>query len=81
MAALSATSVSQRSIHGDLDYQVYALSGNNGDTFTPPQKSIRQVIPVPTTAIAIGYTLAGNTITFVTLGAWAAQVGIFSRIG
>jgi hypothetical protein len=82
MAALSPTATTQRSSIGDLIERTYTLSGTNGDTFTPPgQTSIRAVFPIPTTAISIGYTLSGNTITFVTSGAWAAAVTVHSREG
>jgi len=82
MAALAPTNQPNRHVLGDLVVRFYDLSGTNGDTFTPSQQQgIRQVVPIPTTAIAIGYTLAVNTITFVTSGAWAARVAVWSREG
>jgi hypothetical protein len=84
MAALQSTASgaqAQRHIIGDLDIRFYVLSGNNGDTITVQQSNIMAVIPVPTTAISMGYTVAGSTITFVTGGAWAATVTVISRIG
>jgi hypothetical protein len=57
------------------------LSGNNGDTFTPSQSLIEFVAITPTTAISVGATVSNGVITFVTGGAWAAKVGVFSREG
>lgn len=81
MAALTATAVTQRSDIGDCILKVYTLAGNNGDTFACPQADIRWVNASPTTAIAVGVTISGSTITFVTSGAWAASVAVFSRVG
>ena len=78
MAALTPTAVTQRSAIGDEILRFYTLSGTNGDTFTPSQQSdIRGLAITPTTAISVGATISGNTITFVTSGAWAASVGVF----
>ncbi len=82
MAVLTATAVTQRSNIGDETQRVYTLSGNNGDTFVPgSQADIRWVGATPTTGIAVGVTVSGNTITFVTVGAWAASVIVLSRVG
>lgn len=82
MPAITATAATPRRILGDLAERTYTLSGNNGDTFTPTQQSdIEAVFATPTTAIAVGVTRSGNTLTFVTAGAWAAQVTVLSRVG
>jgi hypothetical protein len=81
MALLTPTVTSNRHVFGDSVFRHYTLSGNNGDTFTPPQGGIEMVVVTPTTAISMGVTIAANVITFVTSGAWAAVVGVFSRQG
>ena len=82
MAALTSTTQPYRHVVGDLVMRFYTLSGNNGDTLTiPGAVSILQADPVPTTAINIGATIAGNVITFVTSGAWTATVMVTMREG
>jgi len=82
MAVITATAVTQRSNIGDETQRVYTLAGNNGDTFVPAQQAdIRWVGITPTTNTAVGATVAGNTITFVSGGAWAASVMVLSRVG
>lgn len=82
MAALTQTNTPTRHDTGDLIVRFYDLSGTNGDTFTPSgQTGIRQVICTATTAIAIGATFTDSVITFVTLGAWAGKIGVWSRKG
>ena len=82
MAALTPTNTPRRHVFGDYAVRHYVLSGNNGDTLTPtPQADIAFLAITPTTAIAVGATIAGNVITFVTAGAWAATVAVFSRVG
>jgi hypothetical protein len=81
MAVLAPTNTPRRHVLGDLVVRHYTLSGNNGDTFTPPQGTIEFVVVTPTTAISVGVTTVGNTLTFVTSAAWAAVVAIFSRTG
>lgn len=81
MAAITPTNTPNRHDTGDLIVRFYDLAGTNGDTFTIQGGNIRIVIPIPTTAIAIGATLTGNVITFVTAGAWAAKVAVWTRTG
>lgn len=83
MAALVPTNNPTRHIVGDLETRFYDLSGNNGDTFTLTNPGLHDVIITPTTAIAVGatFTPGAATITFVTLGAWAARVMVVSRLG
>lgn len=81
MAALAPTNTPRKHVLGDLVVRHYTLSGNNGDTFTPPQENILHVDPTPTTSISIGVTVASGVITFVTSGAWAADVAVYSRVG
>ena len=81
MAALTATSNSNRHVLGDYVVRHYVLSGNNGDTFTPPQSNIAFLAITPTTAISVGATITAGVITFVTGGAWTATVAVFSREG
>lgn len=80
-AAAGPTNTPRRHVLGDLVVRHYALSGNNGDTFVVPQLDILHVSATPTTAIAVGVTVSGSTLTFVTAGAWAADVMVFSRVG
>jgi hypothetical protein len=82
MAALVPTNTPNRHVLGDYVVRHYVLSGTNGDTFTPgSQSNIAFLDITPTTAIAVGATVATNVITFVTVGAWAATVAVFSREG
>lgn len=81
MAILTPVSQSARKVIGNLVTRFYTMSGNNGDTWVPPQPGIEIVVPVPTTAISVGYTLASGVVTFVTSGAWAARVMVISREG
>lgn len=82
MAAITSTTSVVRHILGDLAVRYFTLSGNNGDTLTVNGISqVLQVTVTPTTAISVGATVSGNVVTFVTSGAWAATVGVFSRVG
>ena len=81
MAALTPTNSPTRHVLGDYAVRHYDLSGNNGDTFTPPQLDLAFLAITPTTAIAVGATISNGVITFVTAGAWAAKVAVFSRVG
>lgn len=84
MAALTQTNISRRHIVGDLVWHHYILSGNNGDTFGPPNlegNNIEQVVVTPTTAISVGATWTNDVITFVSAGAWAANVLVYTRLG
>lgn len=81
MAALQPTNTPSRHVLGDYVVRHYDLSGNNGDTYTPPQINIAFLAVTPTTAIAVGATITAGVITFVTAGAWAARVAVFSRAG
>lgn len=82
MAALTSTNSPTRHVLGDYVVRHYDLSGNNGDTFTSPQSELAFLVITPTTAIAVGATIASSgVITFVTVGAWAAKVAVFSRVG
>ena len=81
MAAITQTNTPGRHVLGDYVVRHYDLSGNNGDTFTPPQNDLAFLAITPTTAIAVGATIANGVITFVTAGAWAAKVAVFSRVG
>jgi hypothetical protein len=81
MAALQPTNTPTRHVFGDYVVRHYDLSGNNGDTYTPPQTNLAFLAITPTTAIAVGATITSNVITFVTAGAWAAKVAVFSREG
>lgn len=81
MAVITETNTPTRHVLGDYVVRHYDLSGNNGDTFTPPQNDLAFLAITPTTAIAVGATIANGVITFVTAGAWAAKVAVFSRVG
>jgi hypothetical protein len=81
MAALTQTNTPSRHVLGDYVVRHYDLSGNNGDTFTPEQVGVAFLTITPTTAIAVGATVTNDVITFVTAGAWAARVAVFSRRG
>jgi hypothetical protein len=81
MSVILPTATYGRHIVGDLVNETFTLAGGNGDTFTCPGKSIQNVFITPTTAISVGATWAGSVITFVTAGAWAAQVTVQSRLG
>ena len=81
MPALTQTNTPQRHVVGDYVVRHYDLSGNNGDTFTPEQVGVVFLAITPTTAIAVGATVTNDVITFVTVGAWAARVAVFSRRG
>ena len=82
MAALQPTNTPSRHVLGDYVVRHYDLSGNNGDTYTPPQPGIAFLAITPTTAIAVGSTItSAGVITCVTAGAWAARVAVFSREG
>ncbi len=81
MAALTATTITQRSDIGDMILRTYTVTGTNGDTLAVPQADIRLAVGNPTTAIDLGITVSGSTLTFVTAGAFTANVGVFSRVG
>lgn len=81
MAAIQPTNSPRRHDIGDLITRFYVLSGTNGDTFVCPQQDILNVIITPTTAISVGATWSGSTVTFISGGAWAARVQIISRVG
>jgi len=81
MPALTATNTPRRHIVGDLVARHYTVSGTNGDTLVVPQQGIIHVSATPTTAVAVGVTVSGSTLTFVTAGAFAADVMVFSREG
>ena len=81
MAVITATNRAQRHDTGDLIVRFYDLSGNNGDTFDAGTKNIRMVIVTPTTAISVGATYSGSIVTFISSGAWAAKVAVWSRVG
>lgn len=81
MSALAATTTSQRHITGDMVFRQYDVTGTNGDTLTVPQSNIVYVAATPTTAIAVGVTISGSILTFVTAGAFTASVGVWSREG
>ena len=81
-SALQSTTKVERHVIGDLVIKFYTVSGTNGDTLlVPGVVGIQMVIPIPTTAIAVGYTVSGTTITFVTAGAFAAKVAVICRNG
>jgi|HubBroStandDraft_3_1064219.scaffolds.fasta_scaffold382557_3 hypothetical protein len=82
MAALTPTNQPIRHVVGDYVLHHLDLSGNNGDTYTVPfPEQVAQVDITPTTAIAVGATRSGGVITFVTLGAWAARITTWTRVG
>ncbi len=82
MAALVSTTAPTRHIVGDLAVRFFTLSGTNGDTLTVPGVADIQFVGcTPTTAIAFGATWSGSTITFVTSGAFAGTVAVYSRVG
>jgi hypothetical protein len=83
MAVLQSTLANQyRHVIGDMVIRFFTLAGNNGDTFVyPGAGDILEVNVAPTTAVAVGVTWSGNTITFVTSGAWAASVSVIARVG
>lgn len=81
MAAIQATNAPKRHVLGDLVVKHYTVSGNNGDTLLTQQLGIIHVDATPTTAIAVGVTVSGSTLTFVTAGAFAADVAVYSREG
>ena len=87
MAVQTATTIGKRHVTGDLVYRTYVLGTvSNGDTLVIPQNRIESVILMPTTAVALGVTIAngtGNetaTLTFLG-GPWTGQIGVFSRLG
>ena len=82
LAVLSSATPPYRHVAGDLVFRFYTVTGNNGDTLTIPGMSvIYQADPVPTTTVAMGCTIAGNVVTFVSGGAFTATVMIVGREG
>lgn len=82
MAALIPSSPPYRHVMGDLVTRFYNLAGNNGDTLTLVGMGPLLVADVtPTTAVSVGMSIVGNVITFVTAGAWAGTLQIFTRWG
>lgn len=81
MAALVSTTPLTRHVVGDLSTRFYTVSGTNGDTLATGLPSILNVTVTPTTAVAVGATWTGGTVTFVTGGAWAGVVQVLSRVG
>ena len=80
--AITLTNTPRRHVLGDLVVRHYTCTGGtNGDTLTVQQQGILHVSATPTTAIALGCTVSGSVITFVTAGAWAGDVMVFSREG
>lgn len=81
MAALSPTNTAKRHVLGDLVLKHYNISGTNGDTLTVPQLNISTFSFTPTTNTAVGVTVSGSVFTFVTGGAFAGVLNVFSREG
>ncbi len=81
MAVLQYTNKPSRHIFGDSAFRHYDLSGTNGDTFTPPQSAIEFAVFTPSTAIAVGLTISNGVVTFVTSGAFAGSLAVWSRKG
>lgn len=84
MAVLQSTAtgaVAQRHNVGDLVIRAYTLTGTNGDTFVTTQQDIISVLAIPTTAISVGATVSGSTVTVVTSGAFTATFVVLSRVG
>ncbi len=89
MAAQTATLIGSRHILGDFVFRNYTLGTvSSGDTLVLRQGRIESIVPLPTTAVTIGFTIAENTpvpdvatITFVTSGPFTGRIGVFSRLG
>ena len=81
MSVLTPTNTPRRHILGDLVVRHYTLTGTNGDTLVTSQTNIVHVSATPTTAIAVGVTVSGSTLTIVTVGAFTADFLVFSRVG
>ena len=81
MAALQSTAPPYRHTLGDLVFRFFTLSGANGDTILTPGGNILLAEVQPTTAISVGTTVNGSTVTFVTGGAWAGTLLVISRTG
>lgn len=82
MAAILSSTPVYRHIVGDLAVRFFTLSGGNGDTLSVTGISdILNVTVTPTTAISVGATWTGSTVTFVTGGAWAGTAAVYSRVG
>jgi hypothetical protein len=82
MAALQSTTSAVRHVVGDMVMRNYTLSGTNADTFTVPGgETVIQALFTPTTAIAVGITRTFNVLTFVTLGAFAGRLTVYTKNG
>jgi hypothetical protein len=82
MAILQPTNTPIRHVFGNLVARHYTVAGTNGDTLTVPQSNIIHVDPTPNSPVSVGVlTIVGSTITFATVGAFQADVMVYSRIG
>jgi hypothetical protein len=82
MAAVTINSQQVRHILGDLAYRQFNVTAAaSGDTLVVPGSLIQQVNITPTTATAVGCTISGSTVTFVSGGAFTAAVGVLTRVG
>lgn len=81
MAALT-NQPTERFNFGPLVARRYpAVAFNNGDTLAVPLIRILSVSIEPTTAVAVGHTTSGSTITFVSGGAVTADLFVIGREG
>lgn len=68
MAAATVTGASRPHVFGDRKYRgaTSIAFASNGDTWTVPGlKRINTIVLTPTTNVAYGFTVSGNTITLV----------------
>lgn len=68
MAAATVTGIRLNDVVGRLRavFRSSVVFANNGDTWTVPGiKTIYSINLVPTTNVAFGFTISGNTITLV----------------
>ena len=80
--AAQTTAPTERFVFGQLVGRAWNLTSiNNGDTLATPFVRIIDIEITPTTAVAVGATISGNTITFVSSGNFAANVWVIGREG
>lgn len=81
MAAIT-TAPSERTVTGPVVHRSYTLTAvNNGDTLAVPLIRILGIAAFPTTAVAVGGTISGNTITFALGGATSMLLDVWGREG
>lgn len=89
MAVIVPTAIGQRYVTGALINRAFTMPAvvSDGDTLVVPENRVHAVTINPTTAVAIGVTIANSTpaanqatLTFKG-GPWTGLINVLARIG